>query len=115
MYKGGNTITEVVQLSITPTQGFPGVYKVDVSGSGFVPNQQVYWRLRGEDLGFDDNINAPSGSGLVGPDGMFFFTDSAIGANLNEDLEGQDEVYADVYYTYAGGSHHKSNTIKRNF
>ncbi len=92
MYKGGNTITEVVQLSITPTQGSSGVYKVDVSGSGFVPNQQVYWRLRGEDLGFDDNISAPSGSGLVGPDGTFFFTDSAIGANLNEDLEGQDEV-----------------------
>jgi hypothetical protein len=34
---------------------------------------------------------------------------------LNEDWGGQDEVFADVYYTYVGGSHHKSNTIKRNF
>jgi len=51
----------------------------------------------------------------IGPDGTFFFTDSATGANLNEDWGGQDEVFADVYYTYVGGSHHKSNTIKRNF
>ena len=108
-------MAEVVELSITPIQGFPGVYQVGVSGFGFVPNQQVNWRLRGEDPGFDDNIIAPSGSGLVGPDGTFFFTDTAIGANLNEDLEGRDEVYADVYYTYPGVSHHKSNTIKRNF
>jgi hypothetical protein len=108
-------VVEVVELSITPTGGYPGVYKVDIRGSGFVPNQTVYWRLRGEDPGSEDFISAPSGGGVVGPDGTFFFTDSATGANLNEDWGGQDEVFADVYYTYVGGSHHKSNTIKRNF
>ena len=108
-------MAEIVELSITPIQGFPGVYQVGVRGFRFVPNQQVNWRLRGEDPAFDDNIIAPSGSGLVGQDGTFFFTDTAIGANLNEDLEGADEIYAEVYYTNFGGSHHKSNTIKRDF
>lgn len=107
-------MAEVVELSITPSEGFPGVYQVDVSGSGFVPNQVVYWRLLGEDMGVDDNIYVPSGGGLVGPDGKFF-NGSATGANLNEDFGGEDEVYADVYYTNRGGSHHKSNTIKRHF
>ena len=46
---------------------------------------------------------------------MFFFTDTATGANLNEDCRGQDETFADAYYTYPGASHRKSNTIKRNF
>ncbi|MDF0681143.1 MAG: hypothetical protein P0116_09285 [Candidatus Nitrosocosmicus sp.] len=108
-------MTEVVKLSITPIEGSPGVYKVEISGSGFVPKQTVYWRLRGEDPGSEDFISAPSGGGIVGPDGTVFFTDSAIGANLNEDWGGQDEIFADVYYTSMGGSHHKSNTIKRNF
>lgn len=57
---------------------------MEVSGSGFVPNQTMYWRLRGEDPGSEDFISAPSGGGLVGSDGTIF-TDSAIGANLNED------------------------------
>ena len=108
-------MAEVVELSITPIEGSPGVYKVEVRGSGFVPNQTVYWRLRGEDPGHEDFISAPSGGGVVGPDGTVFFTDSAIGANLNEDWGGQDEIFADVYYTYPGAFHHKSNTIKRNF
>ena len=60
-------MAEVVELSITPNEGFPGVYQVDVRGSGFVPNQVVYWRLRGEDLGVDDLINAPSGGGRRRP------------------------------------------------
>lgn len=108
-------MAEVVELSITPIEGSSGVYRVDVRGSGFIPNQTVFWRLRGEDPGSEDFISAPSGGGIVGPDGTFFFTDSAIGANLNEDWGGQDEIFADVYYTYVGALHHKSNTIKRNF
>jgi hypothetical protein len=103
---------EVVELSITPIAGYTGVYKVEVRGSGFTP-KNVFWRLRGEDPDFDDIIKAPSGSGLVGPDGTFFFTDTAIGVNLNEDFGGEDEIYADV--NYFSGPHHKSNTIKRNF
>ena len=61
MYKGGIMMTEVVELAITPTEGYPGVYRVDVSGSGFVPNQTVYWRLGGEDQRSEDFISAPSG------------------------------------------------------
>jgi hypothetical protein len=105
-------MAEIVELSIIPAEGYAGVYDVVIRGSGFIPNQYVNWRLRGEDTKFDDIIIAPSGSGVVGPDGMFSFTKTAIGANLNEDF-GEDEVYADVYYL--GGSHHKSNTIKGNF
>ena len=104
----------VVKLSITPIEGFPGNYRVEVSGSGFEPNQQVIWRLKGEDTFIDDNIIAPRGGGLIGPDGTFFFTDNAIGGNLDEDW-GEDEIYADVYYTNLGGSHHKSNTVSRSF
>jgi hypothetical protein len=106
-------MTGVVELSINPIAGYPGVYKVEVRGSGFIPNQIVFWQLRGEDPEFDDVIKAPSGSGPVNPDGTFFFTDTAIGVNLNEDFGGQDEIYADVYYY--GGAHHRSNTVRRNF
>jgi hypothetical protein len=104
----------VVKLSITPIEGFPGNYQVVVSGSDFEPNQQVIWRLKGEDTFIDDNIIAPRGGGFVGPDGTFVFTDNAISGNLDEDW-GEDEIYADVYYTGLGGSHHKSNTVSRHF
>lgn len=107
-------MAEVVKLSITPIEGFPGNYNVEVSGTGFLPNQQVNWRLKGEDTFIDDNIIAPRGGGLVRPDGTFFFTDNAIGGNLNEDW-GRDEIYAEVNYSDLGGSHHKSNTVRRNF
>jgi len=103
-----------VKLSITPIAGFPGNYRVNVSGSGFSPNKKVLWRLRGEDTFFDDNIIAPRGGGLVGPDGTFGFEANAIGGNLNEDW-GTDEIYADVYYADLGGSHHKSNTVTGNY
>ena len=106
-------MAEVVELSITPIEGSPGVYRVVINGSGFVPNQTVYWRLRGEDPASEDFISAPSGGGVVGPDGTFLFTDTAIGVNLNEDFGGEDEIYADV--NYFSGPHHKSNTIKRDF
>ena len=107
-------VLEVVELSITPIERSPWGYRLNVSGSGFVPNQTVYWRLGGEDQRSEDFISAPSGGWVIGPDGMFFFTDTATGANLNEDCRGQDETFADAYYTYPGASHRKSNTIKRN-
>jgi hypothetical protein len=75
----------------------------------------VYWRLQGEDLGSEDFINGPSGGYVVDPDGIFFFTDTATGANLNEDCRDQDEIFVDAYYTYVGRSRRKVNTIKRNF
>jgi len=107
-------MAEVVKLTITQIEGFPGNYKVEVFGSGFVPNEQVVWRLKGEDTFIDDNIIAPRGGGLVGRDGTFYFTDNAISGNLNEDW-GRDEVYSEVKYTGLGGSKYKSNTVKRYF
>jgi hypothetical protein len=104
----------VVRLSITPIEGFPGNYSVNVSGTGFAPNQEVLWQLKGEDTFFDDNIIAPRGGGIVRPDGTFAFEDTAIGGNLNEDW-GDDEIYADVYYADFGGSHYKSNTVTGDF
>ncbi len=94
-------VLEVVELSITPIERSPWGYRLIVSGSGFVPNQTVYWRLGGEDQRSEDFISAPSGGWVIGPDGMFFFTDTATGANLNEDCRGQDETFADAYYTWS--------------
>jgi hypothetical protein len=104
----------IVTLSITPIQGFPDNYQINVSGSGFIPNKSVLWRLKGEDTAIDDNIIAPRGGGLVHPDGTFGFQANAIGGNLNEDW-GNDEIYADVYYAEFVSSHYKSNTVKGNF
>lgn len=84
-YKWDSMKAEVVGLSITPIERSPWVCRVDISGSGFVPNQTEYWRLRGEDPGSEDFISEPNGGGVVGTDGTFFFTDTATGANLNED------------------------------
>jgi len=103
-----------VKFSITPIQGFPGNYTVNVAGFDFEPNQNVNWQLKGEDTFFDDDIVAPRGGGRVGPDGTFGFQDNAIGGNLNEDW-GDDEIYAEVYYADLGGSHYKSNTVTGNF
>ena len=54
-------MVEVVELSITPVERSPGVYRLNVSSSGFVPNQTVCCLLGGEDQGFEDFISAPSG------------------------------------------------------
>jgi hypothetical protein len=107
-------MAEKVTLSITPIEGYPGNYRVNVGCTGFSPNRQVNWRLRGSDAVIDDNIIAPRGGGTVGPDGTIGFEDNAIGGNLNEDW-GNDEIYADVYYAEIGGSHHKSNTVTGDF
>lgn len=57
-----------VKLTITPIEGFPGKYKVEISGSGFefAVNKEARWKLRGDDPFFDDNIIDPHGSGVVG-------------------------------------------------
>jgi hypothetical protein len=86
-----------VKLSITPMEGSPGNYKVEIFGSGFefATNKEARWKLRGHDPVSDDDINDPHGSGVVGPDGTFCFTGNATGDNLNEDW-GKDEIYAVV-------------------
>jgi len=84
-------------LSITPIEGSLGSYKVEifVSGFEFTSNKEARWKLKGDDLISDDDIVDPHGSGVVGPDGTFYFTGNAIGDNLNEDC-GTDEIYAVV-------------------
>jgi hypothetical protein len=96
VHQGGNVMPEV-KLSITPMEGSPRNYKVEIFGSGFefAANKEARWKLRGHDPVSDDDINDPHGSGVVGPDGTFRFTGNATGDNLNEDW-GKDEIYAVV-------------------
>ena len=86
-----------VKLSITPIQGFPGNYTVEVSGSGFqfAANKEARWKLKGDDALIDDRIIYPYGGGPISQDGTFYFSANAIGGNLNEDW-GKDEIYAVV-------------------
>ena len=99
-----------VRLSITPIQGFPGNYNVEISGSGFqfAANKEARWKLKGDDPIWDDRIISPTGGGKVSPDGTFFFTANAIGGNLNEDW-GKDEIYAVVSIGTLGTSYNSNN------
>ena len=88
-----------VTLSITPIEGSPGNYKVEISGSGFefAANKEARWKLMEDDPVSDEEIvDADArGGGVVDPDGTFKFTGNAKGENLNEDW-GKDEIYAVV-------------------
>ncbi|HKB02097.1 MAG TPA: hypothetical protein VKD90_07750 [Gemmataceae bacterium] len=102
-----------VSLSITPIPGFPGNYRVEISGSGFgfAANKEARWKLKGDDPVFDDRIIAPFGGGPVSQDGTFFFAANAISGNLNEDW-GKDEVYAVVSIGGLGTTtEYNSNTV----
>lgn len=102
-----------VKFSITQIPGFPGNYRVEISGSDFqfAANKEARWKLRGEDPVFDDRIIAPFGGGPVSQDGTFFFAANAISGNLNEDW-GKDEVYAVVSIGGLGTTkEYKSNTV----
>ena len=78
-----------VKLSITPIEGSPGNYKVEISGSGFefAANKEARWKLMGDDPVSDQEIvdGDARGGGVVDPDGTFNFTGNAKGENLNED------------------------------
>ena len=76
-----------VKLSISPIQGFPGNFRVEVSGLGFqfAGNKEARWKLKGDDSVIDDNIIYPFGSGPIAKDGTFYFAANAISGNLNED------------------------------
>ncbi len=74
-----------VKLSITPIEGWPDNYKVQISGSGFefAAEKEVRWKLMGDDRISDDEIADPRGSGVIDKDGTFIFTGNATGKNLN--------------------------------
>ena len=84
-----------VKLSISPVEGSPDNYKVQIFGSGFefAAKKEVKWKLMGDDPISDDETADPHGSGVVGTDGTFIFNGNATGENLNEDW-GKDEIYA---------------------
>lgn len=86
-----------VTLSITPIEGSPGNYKVEISGSGFefAANKEARWKLVDDDPVSDEEIIDTCGGGVVGPNGTFNFIGNAKGQNLNEDW-GKDEIYAVV-------------------
>ena len=106
-----------VKLSITPIEGSPDNYKVQISGSGFefAANKEVRWKLMGDDPISDDEIADPRGSGVVNTDGTFFFTGNATGENLNEDW-GKDEIYAVVSIAGMGTTfNYESNRVSGHY
>jgi hypothetical protein len=106
-----------VKLSITPIEGSPDNYKVEISGSGFefAASKEAKWKLMGDDPISHDEIIDPRGSGVVGPDDTFYFTGNATGANLNEDW-GKDEIYAIVSIVGLGTIFdYESNRISGHF
>ncbi|MFZ0315938.1 MAG: hypothetical protein WAL23_03255 [Nitrososphaeraceae archaeon] len=106
-----------VKLSITPIEGSPDNYKVEISGSGFefAANKEARWKLRGDDPLSDDDIIDPRGSGVVGPNGTFYFTGNAIGENLNEDW-GKEEIYAVVSIVGLGTTfNYESNRVSGHY
>jgi len=106
-----------VKLSITPIEGSPSIYKVEIFGSGFqfAANKEARWKLRGDDLLSDDDIVDPHGSGIVGSDCTFYFTGNAKGENLNEDW-GKDEIYALVNIEGLGTTFdYESNRVSGDF
>jgi hypothetical protein len=106
-----------VNLSITPIQGYPGNYRVVISGSGFefAANQEARWKLKGDDPVIDDRIIYPYGGGPVSQDGTFYFAADAISGNLNEDW-GEDEIYAVVSIGGLGSTtEYNSNTVSGSY
>ena len=108
-----------VNLSITPREGWPaGNYKVEISGAGFefAANEPARWTLRGEDPVFDDHLSGQI-FGTVSQDGTFFFSQNVDSGNLNEDLEGRDEIYVIVSIGGPGTTNtdYRSNTVRGNF
>ncbi|HEY7228128.1 MAG TPA: hypothetical protein VH481_08385 [Nitrososphaeraceae archaeon] len=106
-----------VKLSITPIEGSPGNYKVQISGSGFefAANKEVRWKLMDDDPISDDEITDPRGSGVVRSDGTFNFTGNATGENLNDDW-GKDEIYAVVSIVGMGTTfEYDSNRVSGNY
>jgi hypothetical protein len=96
-----------VNLSINPIEGFPGNWQVVITGTNFRPNEEVKWRLKGEDTFLDDRIVWPTGFGTVGSNGNFQLSENTIGGNLNEDW-GEDDIYAIVTM---GQEEYRSNTV----
>jgi hypothetical protein len=103
-----------ITLSITRPEGYVGLYKVEVSGSGFQGDvdKVVTWRLKGDDPAFDDEIFGPYEGGIITDEGTFYLTTNIADSNLNEDW-GKDEIYALV--KIGGLFESKSNVVSGYF
>ena len=89
-------LPQYARLSITPSWEHPGYYNVVVSGHFNTTAAQttVGMRLKGDDPWFNDDLGVSrSGQAWYGD-----FTLSALvwHSTLNEDWEGQDEIFAAV-------------------
>ena len=107
----------IVKLLITPIEGSPDNYKVEISGSGFefAVNKEAKWKLMGDDPVSHDEIADPRGNGVVDPDGTFCFTGNATGDSLDEDW-GKDEIYAVVSIVGMGTTFdYESNRVSGHF
>jgi hypothetical protein len=89
-------LPQYARLSITPSWEHPGYYNVVVSGHFNTTAAQttVGMRLKGDDPWFNDDLG-------VSRTGQAYYGDFSLFAlvwhgTLNEDWEGQDEIFASV-------------------
>jgi hypothetical protein len=106
-----------VKLTINPVPSWEppglGYYYVVISGSGFYGGKTgiiAGANLKGDDPVFDDHIYVTPRGGYLGSDGKFTLSATVRGNLLNEDWEGKDEIYANVYV--GGYSNFKTNVVK---
>jgi hypothetical protein len=107
-------VAEYAHLSIRPLGG--GEYSITVSGR-FNLRQPVpagySIKLLGEDPWFDDTPFCEAWPLTTNSYGGFWHQYTCPGTLLNEDWDGQDEVYAKVTVFESGTSHRiRSNTVK---
>ena len=87
---------QYARLSITPSVDFPGYYNVVVSGhfNTGVRVSTVGMRLKGDDPWFNDDLGVSRTGSAV--DGDFAVSALVWHGTLDEDWEGQDEIFASV-------------------
>ena len=87
---------QYARLSITPSFDRPGYYNVVVSGhfNTGVRVSTVGMRLKGDDPWFNDDLGVSRTGSAV--DGDFALSALVWHGTLDEDWEGQDEVFASV-------------------
>ena len=91
-----------------------GYYLVVIDGHSSAPNASVGARVYGEDTWLDDFLFS-MGGGYSRTDfaGNFNISKMVYKSTLNEDWEGEDEIYAKVDVT--GGGSIRTNLIRRSF
>ena len=91
-----------------------GYYLVVVDGHSSAANAAVGVRVYGEDTWFDDFLFSMGGYARTDFAGNFNVSQMVYRSVLNEDWEGEDEIYAVVTVSGSGGSV-RTNTIRHSF